>query len=643
MSFRAMWVFRGGHPAFRDRLLIPEDRRAVVGRGSSCDLQLKGPAVSKRHLEIWSEHGQVFAEDLGSRNGTFLVSAEGEDGQRLVGPVRVRPRQGLRVAEFLLLPEESLGTGVGVVDEALAAGAGALSGLSTWPPAPGAAPADVDAAVFGLGRALDGISGTADAFGAVLRCIGELVGAEDAFLITRQGDRLALRAHLHEDRPFTLSRRFVEHVLQAKGPCVLRLEDAMSEISSPPSLVGLSTETVLFGLGLSSSADGTESLFCAYGTRVPDDATLRGLERVAPIAGAVVELQRARDRESRRREAVERAAGLQEAPAPCTGADRLPVSMVGTSPRFRWAVEAAAQAAATPVTVLVRGPSGSGKDLIARLVHEASPRREQPFVIRNCAAIPAELVESELFGHDRGAFTGATEDRLGAFQRADGGTLFLDEIGDLAPAAQAKVLRAVETGEIVRVGGSMRRVDVRLVAASQRDLEAMVEAGTFRVDLYYRLRVVEIRLPSLRDRPEDIIPLAEHFLRGFAAQGGRDVSGLSLGAAKVLTGYHWPGNVRELRNVIERAVVLDSDGVIDADDLPLDVREDDPADAGAAVEESEEVLDLPWREAKRRFSARYFQRALERHGGRVQETARATGISRRSLSNLIRSLRLRRE
>jgi DNA-binding NtrC family response regulator len=258
-------------------------------------------------------------------------------------------------------------------------------------------------------------------------------------------------------------------------------------------------------------------------------------------------------------------------------------------------------------------------------------------VARNCAAIPVELVESELFGHDKGSFTGATVDRAGAFQQADGGTLFLDEIGELAPQAQAKLLRAVESGEIVRVGGSTHRVDVRLIAASQRDLELMVSEGTFRADLYYRMRVVEIELPALSDRQEDILPLAEHFLRAFAGGAGRDISGISPAAARALVRYRWPGNIRELRNVIERAVVLDRDGVIDADDLPMDLLGQSPASPSPAASDAG-LWDAPWKEAKRRFGAAYFRRALEAHGGHVSKTARATGISRRALTNHLRDL-----
>jgi two-component system response regulator AtoC len=243
--------------------------------------------------------------------------------------------------------------------------------------------------------------------------------------------------------------------------------------------------------------------------------------------------------------------------------------MVAESRAMRRVVDAIAQVAPTPTTVLVMGETGSGKELVARAIHARSPRADRLFVALNSAAIPAELLEAELFGVTKGAFTGALADRPGKFELADGGTLFLDEIGDMPLAMQAKLLRAIQEGSIERLGSNtVRRVDVRIVAATHRDLDRMVRGGEFRADLFYRLNVFPLRVPPLRERRDDVAPIALHAVERFARRAGRSVR-LSPAALRQLEGYDWPGNVRELENVLERAVVLARDGVVHALDLPV--------------------------------------------------------------------------
>ena len=244
--------------------------------------------------------------------------------------------------------------------------------------------------------------------------------------------------------------------------------------------------------------------------------------------------------------------------------------MVGSSIGLQNIVNQIERVAATKATVLIRGESGAGKELVARAIHEASGRRTAPFVCMNCAALSETLLESELFGHEKGAFTGATERKAGKFEAAHKGTLFLDEIGEMSPAIQAKFLRVLEGHPFERVGGSARvQVDVRVVAATNRHLEEAVAAGDFRRDLYFRLKVVEIVVPPLRKRPDDIAILADHFLKRFAAEAARRVRGFTPEAMAAMQAYHWPGNIRELRNSIERAVVLSQDEWIDASELAL--------------------------------------------------------------------------
>jgi two-component system NtrC family response regulator len=250
-------------------------------------------------------------------------------------------------------------------------------------------------------------------------------------------------------------------------------------------------------------------------------------------------------------------------------------NLIGSSPRMQEVYALIERATRSQASVLILGESGTGKELVARALHSGSARSNKRFVGVSCAALPNELLESELFGHEKGAFTGANWQRIGRFELADGGTLFLDEIGDISLTVQAKLLRAIQEREIDRVGGAKPvRVDVRLVTATNRDLPSAVVKGSFREDLYYRLRVVEIRLPALRERKEDIPLLAQHLLQKYAKRDGRKIEGLTDDALQLMDAYDWPGNVRELENVIERALVMvdDDTRTITSEMLPREVR-----------------------------------------------------------------------
>src|SRR2546430_303110 len=246
--------------------------------------------------------------------------------------------------------------------------------------------------------------------------------------------------------------------------------------------------------------------------------------------------------------------------------------VIGASPAFRRMMTLVQQVADSSATVLVQGESGTGKELVARAIHERSPRRQGPCVAVNCAALPETLLESELFGYEKGAFTGAAGRKEGRFELADGGTLFLDEVSDLSPVTQPKILRVLQEGEFERLGGTHTiQVDVRIVAATNQDLAEMVRERRFREDLYYRLNVITIRVPPLRERYEDIRVLAQHFLRVYAAKNGRELEGFTGEAIERLEAYAWPGNVRELENLIERSVVLARKDRIEAEDLPDEI------------------------------------------------------------------------
>jgi DNA-binding NtrC family response regulator len=314
-------------------------------------------------------------------------------------------------------------------------------------------------------------------------------------------------------------------------------------------------------------------------------------------------------------------------------------NLIGSGPAMRRVFETIEKVAETDLTVLIRGESGTGKELVAQALHQRSARRERPFVAVNCAAISRELVESELFGHEKGAFTGADARRKGRFESASGGTIFLDEIGDMAPETQAKVLRVLQERRFERVGASAPvDVDVRVLAATHRDLEAEVRRGRFREDLYYRLKVVEIDLPPLRERPEDVPALVDRFLGDLAERLGRPRKAIRPDALARLAGCAWPGNVRELRNVVEQAAVLAQGDAIEEADLHLP-----GAEAGGAGDAP--ALDLSFAEAKRRlvldFERRYLLAALRQHGGNISRAAAAIGMVRQSLQQKIRELGLR--
>lgn len=244
--------------------------------------------------------------------------------------------------------------------------------------------------------------------------------------------------------------------------------------------------------------------------------------------------------------------------------------IIGSSASLQRVLDIVRKVAKTQSTVLIHGETGTGKELIAAATHHNSLRASRNFVKVNCAALQENLLESELFGHEKGAFTGADKQRIGRFEQADGGTLFLDEVGDMSPNTQAKILRVLQEHEFERLGGTRTiRVDVRLIAATNRDLSTMVQAGRFREDLYYRLNVVTIEMPPLRERKDDILPLANAFIRRFSAEFKKTLESLGTDVQKVLVRYHWPGNIRELENAIERAVLLADGRQIEADDLRL--------------------------------------------------------------------------
>jgi two-component system response regulator HydG len=313
--------------------------------------------------------------------------------------------------------------------------------------------------------------------------------------------------------------------------------------------------------------------------------------------------------------------------------------VVGNSPKMHDVIARLRAYAPTRATVLILGESGTGKELAAKALHANSPRRNKPFVALNCTALNENLLDDELFGHEPGAFTGADRLRKGRFEHANGGTLFLDEIGDMPLALQAKLLRVLENGEVFRLGSNDPvKVDVRVISATHRDLDAQIAEGKFRQDLYFRLKVGQVKLPTLRERREDIPLLNAHFLKEFTARHGKHVTAIAEPLRKAFAQYDWPGNVRELRNTIESAVVQDIDGVLGLDDLPegdplrrLSQSERDTPPAGG-----DGLVGRPLAEVERY----YIERALERTEGNREEAAKLLGIGERTLYRVIQEWKL---
>ena len=293
------------------------------------------------------------------------------------------------------------------------------------------------------------------------------------------------------------------------------------------------------------------------------------------------------------------------------------------NPRMIELVNMASRVAASRASVLIQGESGTGKEVMARLIHQLSPRAHKPLIVVNCGALPENLLESELFGHEKGAYTGAGSRRIGRFEEADGGTLFLDEIGELSPAIQVKLLRFLQEREISRLGSNLTiSVDVRIISASNRDLDAMIKEETFREDLFYRLKVVALSLPPLRERKEDLPALIDHFLEKFAAENGKIIRGVTSEARDMLIKYDYPGNVRELVNIIERAVVIARDEYISIDDLPF---------KSVAVETAAEKSHGTLRDSLEELERRLICEAMNKASDNQTRAADMLGMSERML------------
>jgi two-component system response regulator HydG len=311
--------------------------------------------------------------------------------------------------------------------------------------------------------------------------------------------------------------------------------------------------------------------------------------------------------------------------------------VIGDSPQMRDVIERLKRIAPTNAGVLIQGETGTGKELVAQAIHQNSPRKNKPFVALNCAALSENILESELFGHIKGAFTDASTDRVGKFEYAHGGTMFLDEVGDMPLPTQIKLLRVLENGEITRVGSNDPiKVNVRILSATNSNLEDAIEKGIFRSDLYHRLKVVTIRLPTLRQRSQDIPILIDYFIKQFTSEHAKQIRGVSPAARRKLLTYDWPGNVRQLRNVVESMVVVDYDGLLDVDDLPEELA-GPPESPGETTSDSlSHLVGKPLDEIEKL----YISETLRLSGGNREEASKMLGIGERTLYRKIKEYNL---
>jgi|KBSMisStaDraftv2_1062788.scaffolds.fasta_scaffold35648_2 Nif-specific regulatory protein len=606
-----------------------------IGRDSSNQLWAADPALSRRHCVLVATDSQFSIKDLKSRNGTlvngvpveqqqlrhgdqiyigdsvliFLLKRDGDQPEK--NPVEFLETTGFEGSPLLLKAEDSLYLQPEKMVATLAPTARQARDMNS---------------LVKIATAIGGIRDQESLQWQLLGFVFDVVPAErgavllcdhpDEFTSTAAWDRVRGPGH-----PVRVSRTVVQRVLKDRVGLVVRDvagSDAMRQVKT---LTELKVSSLLcVPLLVAQRVLGVIYLDSTNPLSEFDENHLQVMTAVAGIASLAFD--NVKQWEKLRQENQELRAEIE-----------LEHNMVGGSPAMRKVFDFIRRVAPTDSTVLVQGESGTGKELVAHALHRNSPRAEQPFVAINCAAIAESLLESELFGHEKGAFTGAAAQKKGKVEIAEGGTLFLDEIGELAPGLQAKLLRVLQEREFERLGGTKPiKLDIRLIAATNRSLPEAVKAGTFRNDLYYRLNVVTLNMPPLRDRREDISVLADHFVAKASRKSRTRVKPLSPEAVAALMHYDWPGNVRELENALERALVLGSTDSILPDDLPEAVLE-----AGSTAAAPADKYHGSIKETKKQL----ILQALQQANGNYIEAAKALGMHPNSLLRLVRTLDLK--
>jgi transcriptional regulator with GAF, ATPase, and Fis domain len=684
---QAYLVIREG-TKWTDVFRLTPGRTVTIGRTATNQIAIKDDRCSRYHAEIFHSQGGWVLRDLGSRNGTLL------DGVRVTGDIQLveggvitiahvqmafvhdlsaafRDSGGLRagspIATPVIVPPSPMTTDPGVSP---AAGPGAVAADSPEDSVEFQDDSDRPARIThrsGQTRFLQAERGAAaewsgarvgQAAAALCRLAFSLAAQTDAAAVARvalegllqstrtdagavllttpayrgeyTGTELKVMATRSERQaPYHRVSRFLAGMVLRDGEAVLArnvADDSRLGVHDSKGEI-FATGVICAPLRQEGRVTGLIHLYSTASERSPDPEDLEFTLAVADnVAVALQNL-------ARQQELAERLSQTRSEVAQLRSRLGIESDLVGSSEALLAVQRQIMQAAPSRATVLIRGESGCGKELVARAIHVNSPRKKGPFVCLNCAALSESLLESELFGHEKGAFTGATERKVGKFEAADEGTLMLDEIGEMSPAVQAKFLRVLEGHPFERVGGRQPiQADVRVIAATNRDLEKAVQEGQFRRDLFFRLRVVEIQVPPLRRRVADIAELAEFFLQRFSQETGKKLRGFTPRALAKMREYRWPGNVRELKNVVERAVVLSRNDELDIDDLMLSSLAT-VGDTGELPSEAEnagfEPLTLD------ELERRHIQRTLLATGGNKSKAAQLLGIERTTLDRKI--------
>jgi transcriptional regulator with GAF, ATPase, and Fis domain len=599
------------------------DKQATLGRSSDADLQLVDGKVSRQHCRFTVRDKRLEVEDLRSHNGTFV------NGEKLTGPRALSPGDEVAVGDSLFLVDGGTDAAAARFGDAtlIVTAGGAPPEVARVAPASPTPEGARLAAASALAVELAGCADLEAAARAVLAAMEKALAPKRGFvLLWDRGQGIARPlVGRSEDATVSISRAVLE--LAARRKRAVAIEDAVEDmvLRQARSVVRNQLRAVAVApVLLAGEVVGFLHVDRQQQPYTPEDAALLDCFAAAFALGGHLRTPRPGP--------VEAAGGRPIAAVATTGLD----APIGVSAAWRAALRIADASAPASSTVLITGESGTGKEEIAAYLHRRSGRSSGPFVPVNCGAIAETLAESELFGHEKGAFTGSTAARTGSIEAADGGTLFLDEIGELSAAIQVKLLRVLQERVFCRVGSTIpRRVDVRFVAATHRDLEADVRAGRFREDLFYRLAVIRIKVPPLRERPEDGEPLTHALLARTAAALGRRDPGIAADAVAALRRWRWPGNVRELGNAIERALVLrapDATGPISADEVAASIDEG-PREPAAPVRDGSTLSSKV--DALERAE---IEAALRKARGVKARAAQALGLSRPTLDKKLADL-----
>jgi len=608
--------------------VIPLDEtRTDVGRDAANRLCLASRWVSRRHCLIERQGERVTISDLGSHNGTYVNGIPVKERVLAHGDqVRVGDSVFIVLLDETPMPRD--GVLVEMKDEGLVAGRTVeLTAVPSGAPSHRAA-RDLGV-LLKISTSINSIRGIETLERRLLESIFEVVPAErGAVLLAGRGEGefaavFGLDKGAATGGAVKVSRTIVQRVLRDAVAILGNDVRDSDDFAGARSLEVANVHSVLaVPLQVADRKLGVLYLDSSSPKARFDEGHLELLTAIAGIASVALENARQIEwLENENRRLVDDVS--------------LEHNMVGESPAIRAVLGFVAKVAPGRTTVLITGESGTGKELVARAIHRNGERARKPFVAVNCAALAPTLLESEMFGHERGAFTGAVTQKQGKLEVADGGTLFLDEVGELASPLQAKLLRVLQEQEFERVGGTRSlKVDVRVIAATNRDLKEMVRAGGFREDLFYRINVVALAMPPLRDRREDIPLLARYFASKSAARSARRVEGISAEAIDCLVHYDWPGNVRELENAVERAVVLGSGDIIRPEDLPESVLETEPSTHGGVTK---------YHEAIQATKKEIILKAFKEAGGNYVETARLLDVHPNYLHRLVRAMNLKGE